>query len=62
MTNDTFLIPVAVTTLLILIFALLCYAKPRRNQTEFIIGLLNKLSEKDYPEEKEICNNEKRKY
>ena len=47
MMSDTFQIPVAVALFLILIFILLRYVKPRGRQADFIIGLLNKLSEKD---------------
>ena len=61
MINDTFQIPIAVALFLTLIFVLLRYAKPRKDQTEFIIGLLKNLSEKDGSEEKKICS-EKRKY
>ena len=44
--SDTFQIPVAVALFLILIIILLRYVKPRGSQADFIIGLLNKLSEK----------------
>jgi len=55
MTNSIFQIAIAVAIFLILIFALLRYVKPRGNQTEFIVSLLNKLSEKSEPEDKDIC-------
>ena len=61
MINDTLQISIAVALVIILMFVLLRYVKPRRNQAEFIIGLLKNLSEKDGSEEKEICS-EKRKY
>ncbi len=61
MINDTFQISIAVALFITLIFVLLRYVKPRKDQAEFIIGLLKNLSEKDGPEEKEICS-EKRKY
>ena len=61
MINDTFQIIFAAFLLITLIFVLLRYVKPRRNQAEFIIGLLKNLSEKDGSEEKEICS-EKRRY
>ena len=61
MINNTLQIPIAAALFLTLIFVLLHYAKPRKDQTEFIIGLLKNLSEKDGSEEKEICS-EKRKY
>jgi hypothetical protein len=61
MINDTLQISIAVALFIILIFVLLRYVKPRRNQAEFIIGLLKNLSEKEGSEEKEICS-EKRKY
>ena len=59
MINDTLQIPIAVALFLTLIFVLLRYVKPRRNQAEFIIGLLNKLSEKNESGEKEICSEKK---
>ena len=52
MIKEILQIPIAVTLLLTLIFALLRYVKPRRNQAEFIIYLLNKLSEKNGSGEK----------
>ena len=61
MINDTLQISIAVALFITLIFVLLHYVKPRRNQAEFIIGLLKNLSEKDGSEEKEICS-EKRRY
>ena len=47
MMNDNFLIPIAVSLFIILIVILFRYVKPLRNQADFIIGLLNKLSEED---------------
>lgn len=61
MTNDILQIAIAAALFLILIFVLLRYVKPRGNQAEFIIGLLNKLSEKNGSERKYICR-KKRKY
>jgi len=61
MIKDILQIPIAVALFLILIFVLLRYVKPRMNQAEFIVSLLKKLSEKNKPEEKDICNR-KRKY
>ena len=61
MINDTLQISIAVALFITLIFVLLRYVKPRRNQAEFIIGLLKNLSEKDGSEEKDRCS-EKRKY
>ena len=61
MMNDTLQISIAVALFITLIFVLLRYVKPRKNQAEFIIGLLKNLSEKNGSEEKEICS-EKRKY
>lgn len=61
MINDTLQIAIAVILFLALIFVMLRYVKPRGNQAEFIIGLLNKLSEKDCPEGKDTCN-PKRKF
>ena len=52
MIKEILQITIAVTLLLTLIFALLRYVKPRRNQGEFIIYLLNKLSENAGPGEK----------
>ena len=46
MMNDSFLIPIAVTIFIMLIFILFRYVKPLRSQADFIISLLNKLSEK----------------
>ena len=54
MIKDTLQIPIAVISSLVLIFVLLRYVKPRRNQAEFVIGLLNKLNEKDDAEKKYI--------
>ena len=61
MIKDILQILFAVALLIILIFALLRYVKPRRNRAEFIISLWNKLSEKNASEEKDICS-KKRKY
>lgn len=61
MIKDIIQISIAAALFLILIFVLLRYVKPRRNQAEFIIGLLKNLSEKSEPEEKDICG-KKRKY
>jgi len=61
MIKEILQIPIAVTLLLILIFVLLRYVKPRRSQAEFIIDLWNKLIEKNVSKEKDICN-KKRKY
>ena len=58
MIKDILQIPIAVTLFLALIFVLLHYVNPRRNQAEFIIYLLNKLSEKDGVRKRggEICS------
>ena len=61
MIKDILQIPIVVVLFISLIFVLLRYVKPRGNQAEFIVGLLNKLSEKNGPEEKNICR-KKRKY
>ena len=60
MIKDTFQIIFAASLLITLIFVMLRYVKPRRNQAEFIIYLLNKLSEKNEPGEKEICSKKRR--
>ena len=60
MIKEILQIPIAVTLLLTLIFVLLRYVKSRRNQAEFIIYLLNKLSEKNGSGEKEICSKKRR--
>lgn len=59
--KDTLQIIFAASLLVTLIFVLLRYVKPRRNQAEFIIGLLKNLSEKNGLEGKYICR-KKRKY
>jgi len=61
MIKDILQIPIAVALFLILIFVLLRYVKPRRNQAEFIIDLWKNLSEKNGSGEKDICS-KKRKY
>ena len=52
MIKDILQIIFAASLLITLIFVLLRYVKPRRNQAEFIVGLLKKLSEKAGSEEK----------
>ena len=56
MIRETLQILIAITLLLGLFFALLRYVKFRKNQGEFIIYLLNKLSEKNESGEKGVCS------
>jgi hypothetical protein len=55
MTNNIIQMLIAVALFLTLIFIVLRYVKPRRNQAEFIVELLNKLCEADRKEEGDIC-------
>lgn len=48
MVKDILQILFASALLITLLYALLRYVKPRRSQADFIIGLLNKLSETDH--------------
>lgn len=59
MIKDILQIFFAATLLITLLYVLLCYVKPRRSQADFIIGLLNKLSETDHQEENGICTTKK---
>lgn len=59
MIKDILQILFASTLLVVLLCALLRYVKPRRSQADFIIGLLNKLSELDHEEDKGICPTKK---
>ena len=61
MIKDTLQIIFAASLLIIPIFVLLRYVKPRSSQAEFIISLWKNLSEKNMSEEKDVCN-KKRKY
>ena len=59
MIKDILQILFASALLVVLLYALLRYVKPRRSQADFIIGLLNKLSEPDHQEDKGICPTKK---
>ena len=59
MIKDILQILFASTLLVVLLYALLRYVKPRRSQADYIIGLLNKLSEPDREEDEGICPTKK---
>ena len=57
MIKDILQIPIAIALFMSLIFVVLCYAKPRRDQSEFIIDLLNNLSKKDEKPTRKVKHN-----
>ncbi|MFA6078243.1 MAG: hypothetical protein WC779_00645 [Candidatus Omnitrophota bacterium] len=48
-------ITIAAALLFIITLIMLCYAKPRKDQSDFIIGLLNKLGEEETRDERSVC-------